>query len=99
MSKTELRHKLARKKEQRQDRRRQIDQAPVHPDHFYRLVDGYKFFGYKPTALNDAIKSDKVPTPVALSDSGRAKGWFGRTILAWQAARQAKAVENAEKVA
>ncbi|MCK1570787.1 hypothetical protein [Bradyrhizobium sp. 174] len=91
MNKTELRRKLRRKKDQRQDRRRQLDEMPLNADFFYRLTDGWKFFGLKPTSLNEAIKTGKVPTPVALTDSGRAKGWFGRTILAWQQEREAKA--------
>jgi predicted DNA-binding transcriptional regulator AlpA len=68
----------------------------IHPDHFYRLTEGTLYFGYAPMTLDIKIKKGEVPRPVSLSDSGRAKGWFGRTILAWQAERQAKSDADAK---
>jgi hypothetical protein len=82
--------KLHRRKEQRQKRREQIEAAPLHPDYFYRLTDSAKYFGYKATALADKIAAKEIPEPVSLSDSGRARGYFGRTIIAWQHEREAK---------
>lgn len=60
----------------------------LHPDHFYRLCEGPRFFGYGPAWLDRLIKSGEIPTPVALSEKGRARGWFGRTIIEWQQARK-----------
>jgi len=43
----------------------------------------------RPAALHIKILSGEIPTPIALSDGGRARGWFGRTIIAWQKEREA----------
>lgn len=75
----------------RSQRSREVDERPIHPDWFYRLSEARKFFGYGPTTLDAKIKSGEIPAPVALSDTGRACGWFGRVILEWQAERKAKA--------
>jgi predicted DNA-binding transcriptional regulator AlpA len=66
------------------------DVLPINPDFFYRKIEGWKFFGYAATQLEEKIKAGVIPTPVALDDGGRACGWFGRTILEWQASRVAK---------
>ncbi|QIG96591.1 hypothetical protein [Bradyrhizobium sp. 6(2017)] len=76
-------------------RRHPIDNQPVNPDWFYRVADGPHFFGYRDTALAGKIASGEIPFPVSLSDTGRAKGWFGRVIIAWQAEREAKALAEA----
>ena len=60
---------------------------PLYPDLLYRINDARKYFGYRPTQLAERIKSGDVPAPVRLSSSGRAAGWFGRQIIAWQAER------------
>lgn len=73
---------------------RERAEPPINPDYFYRLADGSKFFGYRPTTLDEKIKSGEIPKPITLSDSGRAKGWFGRAILAWQAERVRKAEQE-----
>jgi predicted DNA-binding transcriptional regulator AlpA len=62
----------------------------INPDYFYRLVDARKFFGYGVTQLDLHIARGDVPAPVLLSEGGRACGWFGRTILEWQAKRKVK---------
>jgi hypothetical protein len=78
--------------------RREIEpEAPIIPHFFYRFKDGYKFFGYMPTQLGERIERGDVPMPVSLSDNGRAKGWFGRAIIAWQCEREEKAKEQKEK--
>ena len=67
--------------------------AQLCPDWFYRLVDATRYFGYSPTQLDEKIRTGQVPAPISLSDSGgRAKGWFGRQNIAWQAAREAASV-------
>jgi predicted DNA-binding transcriptional regulator AlpA len=63
--------------------------GPLNPDILYRLTDARKYFGLRPTQLTEKIKSGEVPPPVRLSTSGRAAGWFGRQIIAWQAERLA----------
>jgi predicted DNA-binding transcriptional regulator AlpA len=62
----------------------------LHPDWFYREAEGGNYFGFKPTQLAVRIKAGDIPKPVSLSESGRSKGWFGRTIIAWQQQREAK---------
>ncbi|MDF0521590.1 hypothetical protein P0R31_30550 [Bradyrhizobium yuanmingense] len=66
----------------------------IHPDHFYRMVDGPAFYGYGPTVLAEKIETGEVPKPISLSESGRARGWFGRTILAWQRSREEAAAKQ-----
>jgi hypothetical protein len=68
-----------------------LDAQPmINPDWFYRVSDGWKFFGYRNSVLHVKISTGEIPTPIALSDGGRARGWFGRTILEWQREREAK---------
>jgi len=61
--------------------------GPINPDLLYRITDARKYFGLRPTQLTERIKSGDIPPPVKLSTSGRAAGWFGRQIIAWQAER------------
>ena len=70
-------------------------EGPINPDHFYRRIDGPAYFGYAQSQLDEKIKTGEIPMPVALSDTGRACGWFEKTILAWQAGRVAKAMRVA----
>jgi predicted DNA-binding transcriptional regulator AlpA len=65
------------------------DVQPINPDWVYRVSDGWKYFGFNPTQLDQKIKSGEIPEPLSLSDSGRARGWLGKTILQWQAERAA----------
>ena len=69
----------------------------LHPDHFYRLADGPQFFGYGQTQIAERIKSGDIPMPASLSDTGRAKGWFGQTIIDWQNKRKEEAREKEEQ--
>jgi predicted DNA-binding transcriptional regulator AlpA len=68
---------------------------PIHPDHIIRYCDGPLYFGYGVTQLDEKIKSGEIPMPISLSDSGRARGWLGKVILAWQAEREIKATAKA----
>jgi predicted DNA-binding transcriptional regulator AlpA len=77
-------------------RRHPIDNQPINADWFYRVADGHCFFGYRATTLAEKIASGEIPAPISLSDTGRAKGWFGRVIIAWQAEREAKARAKAK---
>src|SRR3954452_7360376 len=83
---------------ERHSRRKIEPEASIHPDHFYRYNEGYKWFGYMSTQMNERIKSGDVPMPVRLSDDGRAKGWYGRVILAHQAKREEKSREQEQRV-
>jgi predicted DNA-binding transcriptional regulator AlpA len=62
---------------------------PLVPGEFYRRSENWKYYGYRPTQLEEKIKSGEIPPPISLSDTGRACGWFGRTIIAWQQEREA----------
>jgi predicted DNA-binding transcriptional regulator AlpA len=68
----------------------QDEQSIIHADWFYRVSDGWKYFGYRNSILHKKIESGEIPKPIALSDGGRARGWFGRVIIAWQQGREAK---------
>jgi hypothetical protein len=58
--------------------------AELLPNEIVRLFDGPKYFGLKPTALNDAISKGLIPRPMALTVGGRAKGWTGAQVIAHQ---------------
>ena len=60
----------------------------LHPNHFYRKCEGPRFFGYAPAHLDTLIDQGVIPQPVALNENGRARGWFGHVILAWQESRK-----------
>jgi predicted DNA-binding transcriptional regulator AlpA len=64
---------------------------PLVPDQIYRWKEGWKFFGYGATQLEEKIEAGEIPAPIPLSDTGRAKGWLGRTIIEWQADQVMKA--------
>jgi predicted DNA-binding transcriptional regulator AlpA len=74
-----------------------VDVTPINPSHFYRAYLGHQFFGLAPAALASAIEAGHVPTPIKVSDGGRATGWIGSTILQWQAERMAAASKTAAK--
>lgn len=56
----------------------------LEPRQIVRWHDGPRYFGYKLTQLAKKIKEGEIPAPFALSDSGRATGWFGSQIIEWQ---------------
>jgi hypothetical protein len=53
----------------------------LDPCQFYRWSEGWKYFGYKSTQLDQKIKDGEIPAPIPLSDSGRASGWTGQMII------------------
>jgi predicted DNA-binding transcriptional regulator AlpA len=69
---------------------RHVLHATINPDWFYRVHEAGPFFGFSNSVLHVKIQTGEIPKPIALSDGGRARGWFGRTIIAWQAEREAK---------
>jgi predicted DNA-binding transcriptional regulator AlpA len=69
---------------------------PLVPDQIYRWNEGWKFFGYRSTQLEEKIEAGEIPAPIPLSDTGRAVGWLGRQIIEWQADTVAKAVSRRE---
>jgi hypothetical protein len=54
---------------------------PLHPNEIVRKCDGPKYFGYGHTEIDAKIKSGEIEAPIALSESGRAKGWTGQQII------------------
>jgi predicted DNA-binding transcriptional regulator AlpA len=80
--------KTAPRKRERKAPARRVLPTELHPDYFYRVYEAGSFFGYSNTVLHLKIESGEIPPPVALSKGGRARGWFGRTIIAWQAERK-----------
>ena len=62
----------------------------LRPDEIVRKCDAKRFFGFGPTQLDALIARGEIPAPMKLSVGGRAVGWLGRDIIAWQAARAAK---------
>jgi predicted DNA-binding transcriptional regulator AlpA len=78
----------------RQELRNAIANRPLRPDDFYRMSEAERFFGYRHSRLPEAIEKGAIPKPIAISDGGRAKGWFGRQIIAWQKEREAKAAQQ-----
>ena len=52
------------------------------PNQIVRKKDGWKYFGYRSTTLDDKIADGTIPKPIKLG--ARACGWFGSQILSWQ---------------
>ena len=69
---------------------------PIDPDRFYRKSEivQRRFYGYGPTQFEEKVKVGEIDPLISLSDSGRATGQIGRTILEWQARRSAKAAQR-----
>jgi hypothetical protein len=65
-----------------------LTDQPIRPNFFYRQKFGPMFFGYAQARLYVAIDKGAIPPPIELSDTGRAKGWFGHVILSWQKWRE-----------
>jgi hypothetical protein len=71
--------------------------GPINPNSFYRksVVVRHRFLGYGHSQLDEKIKVGEIDPPVALSESGRAVGWYGRYLLEKQAEREAAAERKA----
>jgi predicted DNA-binding transcriptional regulator AlpA len=59
------------------------------PQTLGKFCEARNYFGYQPTQLDEKIKAGEIPTPIPLSDTGRAVGWLGSQIIEWQAKRVA----------
>jgi predicted DNA-binding transcriptional regulator AlpA len=55
--------------------------SELDPYQIIRMSEGRKYFGYGPTQIDEKIRSGEIPAPIALSDTGRARGWTGRQII------------------
>ena len=61
----------------------------LDPRQIVRKGQGPKYFGLRPTALDEAIKAKRIPAPFVLIEGGHATGWLGSQIIEWQAQRLA----------
>jgi predicted DNA-binding transcriptional regulator AlpA len=71
------------------------DPPPPHaltPQEVIRKSVSHVYFGLRPTQLDAAIESGKIPTPIKLGK--RARGFFGKQILDWQAQKLAEATKR-----
>jgi predicted DNA-binding transcriptional regulator AlpA len=92
--KVDLDRKAAGAAALRAARRAELLDRPLRADFFYRMAVATHYFGLSNAHLYQAIKEGAIPAPVSISDGGRARGWFGRQIIAWQQERLRKAVEK-----
>jgi hypothetical protein len=53
----------------------------LSPNEIVRWYEGPKYFGLKLTQLREKVEAGEIPPPMVLSDTGRAKGWFGSQII------------------
>jgi prophage regulatory protein len=53
----------------------------------YRLRELPEFTGLRRTQIGELIKAGEFPTPIKLSESGRAVAWLEADLIAWQASR------------
>jgi hypothetical protein len=74
-----------------------VDTDKLDPLQIVRLVNGEKVFGLKASALKSKMEKGEIPTPIPLSDSGRALGWTGRQIMDHHARMAVLAAERAAK--
>jgi hypothetical protein len=61
----------------------------IEPLFAYRYHLGPKIWGMCDTKIREKIANGEIPPPVALTDSGYSKAWFGWQIIEWQKARVA----------
>jgi predicted DNA-binding transcriptional regulator AlpA len=66
----------------------------MDPNEIVRTKNGKKVFGLGPTQIAKKIKLGEIPTPIKLSESGRASGWTGRQINEYRR-QQAQRIEAA----
>ena len=69
----------------------------LDPDEIVRWKNGPKYFGLRPSQLNENIKKGLIPPPFPLVEGGRGKGWTGRMIQDHHQSRQATATRTAQK--
>jgi len=71
--------------------------GPLHPNSFYRrsVVVRHRLLGYGSSQLAEKIKAGEIKPPIALSESGKAVGWYGKYLLEKQAEREAAAERKA----
>jgi predicted DNA-binding transcriptional regulator AlpA len=62
--------------------------AEIHPNQIIRRKDGPKFFGLSENQIDTKIRLGEIPKPMALSATGRARGWLGSVVLEYQAQLQ-----------
>jgi hypothetical protein len=81
--------------------RRRREFEPLHADRFYRKAEvvANRYLGYGPTQLDQNIANGEIEPPIALSESGRASGWFGRYLIKKQTELEAKAAAKRDSVA
>jgi hypothetical protein len=84
------------KPKRRIDERPSEGVRPIDPDRFYRKAEilRRRLFGYSVTQFDEKVRAKEIPL-INLSDSGKARGLFGRTILKLQAEIEAKASRKA----
>jgi predicted DNA-binding transcriptional regulator AlpA len=92
----EAKRRTDERRQRREARRQRIALSPINPHVFYRMAEwGEAFFGFAASQLETKIRMGEIPKPISLTDTGRARGWFGHPILAWQQERLAKAAQSA----
>jgi predicted DNA-binding transcriptional regulator AlpA len=64
---------------------------PLSAGQFYRKGEAEIYFGCGPTKIDQMIADGEIEPPISITDTGRAVGWFGETIIAWQQRRKAAA--------
>jgi prophage regulatory protein len=57
-------------------------------DRIYRRHELPRLTGLGHTAREELMRRDEFPKPIKLSEGGRAIGWLGSEIAAWQASRK-----------
>jgi hypothetical protein len=73
------------------------EKKELDPNEVVRQCDGEKWFGYKNTQIREKIKNGEIPEPFDLSDTGRAKAWYGWQIIQHQKERIAAAAAKRAK--
>lgn len=58
--------------------------AELEPNQIVRKCHGHRYFGFKHTQLDKKIADGEIPKPIALTSTGRAKGWLGSQIIEHQ---------------
>ena len=73
----------------------------INPDLIYRTSNpiAKAVIGLGPTQTWEAVRRGELPPPIALTDSGSARGWTGAQLLDLQKKRVEKAEAEAARLA
>ncbi len=82
-------HNIKSERKQKRRERRVATGGVIYPDLFYRMAEVQAFLGIGSSQMYEHVAAGHLPAPVAPVAGSAARGYYGRTIIAIQAEREA----------